>query len=281
LIKEIFVSRVSQNCVFAAAGVLALIAVSANALDAEADELAVLESPEYSAAEQAHFAADAAVASHKQADWGKVLNAAKTLVAKYPNSGVAHAKLGDVYEAIGSSDEAVEAYRRAVKLNPDQPQAWESLGLIYKDKDKATQANFAFSQGVAYQKKQIERRRSEGFKSSFGNMDLYTLGHIYHSAGNDEAAKGCFVQVMQEDRKSVVATMSSGPLEDIYLSEGNEKAAFDLANQMMLDNPKRRLYGAPPKAEAWAELSFWYSKHGREADEYRCFEKARSLGFER
>ena len=58
-------SRVSQNCTVAAAGVLAFIAVSANALDNEADELAVLESPEYSAAEQAHLAADAAVASHR------------------------------------------------------------------------------------------------------------------------------------------------------------------------------------------------------------------------
>jgi hypothetical protein len=32
-IMEIFVSRVSQNCAFAAAGVLALITVAANALD--------------------------------------------------------------------------------------------------------------------------------------------------------------------------------------------------------------------------------------------------------
>src|SRR5437016_465776 len=83
LIMGIFVSRVSQSCVFAAAGVLALIAVSVNALDNEADELAVLQSPEYSVVEQAHFAANASVASHKQADWGKVLNVAKALVAKY------------------------------------------------------------------------------------------------------------------------------------------------------------------------------------------------------
>jgi tetratricopeptide (TPR) repeat protein len=279
LIMEIFVSRVSQSCVFAAAGVLALIAVSVNALDNEADEWAVIRSPEYFALDQAHLAANAAVASHKQADWGKVLNAAKALVAKYSSSGVAHAKVGDVYKAIGSPDEAVEAYRRAVKLNPDQPLAWESLGLIYKEKDKATQADFAFSQAIAYQQKTVEHQRSEGFKSPSENMPLYILGDIYHSAGKDEAAKGCFLQAMKEDPKSLAALMSSVPLRDIYLSEGNEKAAFDLTYQMMLD-PKRRVYGAPspPEAEAWADLGDWYSKHGREADSLRCFKNAVRLG---
>jgi tetratricopeptide (TPR) repeat protein len=222
--------------------------------------LAVSKSPEFSAVEQAHLAAAAAVASHKPADWGKVLNAAKALVAKYPSSGAAHAKLAWVYEDIGSTDEAVEAYRRAVKLNPDQPQAWESLGLIYKEKDKATQANFAFSQAIAYEQKTIERRRSEGFKSDFGNMPLYDLGRIYHSAGNDEAAKHCFLQAMQEDSKSMAARMSSDLLPDIYLSEGNEKAAFDLEYQMMLDEPRRRVFGAPAEAEAWAGFRLSMSK---------------------
>jgi tetratricopeptide (TPR) repeat protein len=287
LIMEIFVSPVSQNCAFAAAGVLALIAVSASALDneadelaVEADELAVLRSPEYSAVEHADWAANAAVYSHKQADWGKVLNAAKALVAKYPSSGVAHAKLGDVYKTIGSPDEAVEAYRRAVKLNPDQPLAWESLGLIYKEKDKATQSDFAFSQAIAYEQKTVESQRSEDSKSPIGNMPLCTLGHIYHSAGKDEAAKGCFLQAMQGDPKSLAALMSSGLLRDIYLSEGNEKAAFDLTYQMMLD-PKRRLHGAPPEAEAWADLAYWYSKHGQKADQLRCYEKAENLGLGR
>ena len=84
---------------------------------------------------------------------------------------------------------------------------------------------------------------------------------------------------MQENPESMAALMSSGPLQDIYLSEGNEKAALVLIYQMMLD-PKRRVFGAasPPEAEAWAQVSFWYSKHGREADSLRCFKNAIGLG---
>jgi uncharacterized protein HemY len=46
--------------------------------------------------------------------------------------------------------------QQALKLKPDQPDTWESLGLIYKEKGKATQADFAFSQAIAYQKKRAE-----------------------------------------------------------------------------------------------------------------------------
>jgi tetratricopeptide (TPR) repeat protein len=256
-----------------------------SALDGDAAEIAVLQSTEYQEVERASLKATAAaygnsIGRYEQTDWGKALNAAKALVAKYPDSSFAYAKLASIYKQMGFSDEAIAAYQHALKLKPDDAESWDSLGRIYKESGKITQADFAFSQAIAYQQKTVERRRSEGFKSPSGNMPLYALGDIYHSAGNDEAAKGCFLQAMQEDPKSMAALMSSGPLQDIYLSEGNEKPAFDLAYQMMLDNPRLRVYGAtsPPEAEAWAELGDWYSKHGREADELRCFENAVRLG---
>jgi tetratricopeptide (TPR) repeat protein len=127
---KILVWRVSQNRPFAAAGVLALMALglsdcersrtkTPNAPDNAAYESTVLNSPEYHAVVLARLATDLAPALHRQADWEKVLTATKALVGKYPSSGFAYARLGDVYEAIGSPDEALEAYREAVKLHPD------------------------------------------------------------------------------------------------------------------------------------------------------------------
>jgi hypothetical protein len=61
---------------------------------------------------------------------------------------------------------------------------------------------------------------------------------------------------------------------DIYLSEGNEKAAFDMAYQLMARQPK-------PEAQAWAELASWYFDHHRDADGYRCYLNAQNLGLQR
>jgi S1-C subfamily serine protease len=162
----------------------------ANALDNNTAELAVLQSAEFVQVETARLKATAAaqgnsIGRYKQTDWGNLLNATKALVAKYPDSSSAHEELGLVYEDMGFSEEAIEAYQSAVKLDADSPEAWKSLASIYKEKGKITQADFAFSQAIALEQKRVESQ-PPGFGKSFS---LAELGRAYQSAGNNEAAK--------------------------------------------------------------------------------------------
>jgi len=171
---------------------------------------------------------------------------------------------------MGFTDQAIEAYQRAVELKPDFPSVWESLGRIYKEKGKYTQADFAFSQAIAYQTKQLEQSpRAAGY-----GFTLWLLGNMYREAGNMEAAKQTYLRDIRENPEGA---MSLPELKDIYLTEGNEKAAFDLAYQIMLLKPNHRI----PEAEAWDFLASWYYQHNRESDGYRCSVNAQRLGFQR
>jgi putative serine protease PepD len=263
------------------------------------NELAVSDSPEYQAAfsamSDALFAAGSnefreklqgdAIASpaaaaqvaqalaenpRRDVDWKKALDATKALVAKYPRSAIAYEQLGRVHEMMGFADQAVEAYQRAVELNPDSPSVWESLGRIYKEKEKFTQADFAFSQAIAYQTKRVQRRPPGSY-----DFALQNLGNMYREAGNIDAAKQTYLRDIQENPKGAI--MSLHGLMDIYVSEGNEKAAFETAYQIVLLSPKHR----NPEAEAWDFLASWYYNHNREADGYRCSINAERLGFRR
>jgi tetratricopeptide (TPR) repeat protein len=202
----------------------------------------------------------------KNADWKKALQTAEAVVAKYPNSGLAQAKLGDVYKMMGFADEAVNAYQRAVKLNIADAGSWESLGTIYKEKEQFTQADFAFSQAIAYQTKRVNERRAD--KPDFS---LWTLGNIYHSAGNEAAAKQVYLRAIKEEPRNPLPMHS---IVDIYLEEGDEQSALPVATQIMLLNPNHKI----PQAEAWSLLAGWYYEHKREADGYRCSVNAERLG---
>jgi tetratricopeptide (TPR) repeat protein len=248
-----------------------------NALTNDAAESAVSESAEYQQVTRALLKATAAAAGasiglNEHADWAKVLNAAKALVAKYPSSGVAHAELGEVYESMGLTDDAIEAYQRAVKLNPDQPLTWNTLGLIYKKRNEFTQADFAFQQAIAFETNTVQSRPS-GKRST----PLAFLGDIYKSAGNNEAAEKCYLQAIQEEPNDLGALMSLHGLAATYLSRGNEKAALDIAYQIVLRNPNHKT----PQAEAWEYLSSWYCDHHRDDDCDRCYRNAQGLGLQR
>ena len=72
--------------------------------------------------------------SHGRPDWNEVLNLAKALVRKYPQVSLSYARLADVYRAMGLSDEAIEAYKQAIKLKHDDSSLWESLGFCLERK---------------------------------------------------------------------------------------------------------------------------------------------------
>ena len=57
----------------------------------------------------------------------KRLELAKELVNKYPNSSESHTWLGDVYTEQFMFDDAITSYKNAIKINPNQYNAWREL----------------------------------------------------------------------------------------------------------------------------------------------------------
>lgn len=50
-----------------------------------------------------------------------------------PNSAVAHVQLGDIYKHLRDFDAAIRHLRRAEELDPDYPETYINLGIIYDD----------------------------------------------------------------------------------------------------------------------------------------------------
>ena len=48
-----------------------------------------------------------------------------------PNSAETYNKLGDAHYYAGRFNEAIQAYKQAARLRPDQPDAYYNLGLAY------------------------------------------------------------------------------------------------------------------------------------------------------
>ena len=237
--------------------------------------------------------AKSAAQLHRVADWNEVLNLAKALVRKYPQVSVSYAQLGDVYRAMGLSDEAIDAYKQAIKLRHDDSSVWksdlslvlESLGSVLKGKGQDSEANYAFSQAIAIDRKII----AEPLRPGMADMRAICFNHIgdtYHSAGNNKAAEEAYLKAIEADRdtwknNTGFALHSLGRL---YAEEGYEQKALEMFYgwaSLVAKTAKDTRYLKPPEAAAWLELSDFYTDTHNEEASLRCYAKARSLGLER
>lgn len=105
----------------------------------------------------------------------EMLNAAKVLVERFPESSVAYARLGDAYVLMSFWDEGILAYSRAVKLNPSNAGAWCYLGECYTEKRNFEEAIVALQRAVE-------------LNSEFAGA-WYSLGGVYIQSGRMEDAE--------------------------------------------------------------------------------------------
>jgi len=228
--------------------------------------------------------AESAPKLNRVADWNEVLNLAKALVSKYPQVGVSYARLGDVYRAMGLYDEAIAAYKQSIKLKHDDSSVWEPLGSVLKKKGQDSEANYAFSQAIAIDRKTA----SESLQPGMVDMTAICLNHIgdtYHSAGNNKAAEKAYLNAIEADRDNVYLSAASAyhSLGRLYAEEGHEQKALGMFYRWASQYAKKGIdtpFHRPPEAAAWSELSEFYSDTHNEEASLRCFEKARSLGLE-
>lgn len=65
-------------------------------------------------------------------NWSTALSASKVVIQKHPNSYLGYELIALVYEQTGFLDDSITNYQKVTKLKPDDTNAWEHLGEIYK-----------------------------------------------------------------------------------------------------------------------------------------------------
>jgi tetratricopeptide (TPR) repeat protein len=185
---------------------------------------------------------------------------------------------------MGLSDEAIKAYKQAVKLKHEDSWVWESLGSVLKQKGQDSEANYAFSQAIAVDRKTA----SESLQPGMYDMTAICLIHVgdtYHSAGNNKAAEEAYLNGIEADRDNHKSWTRAALhcLGRLYAEEGYEQKAFKMfcrSASVAAKTANDTRFLKPPEAAAWWELSQFYSDMHNERESLRCFEKARSLGLE-
>jgi protein O-mannosyl-transferase len=118
-------------------------------------------------------------------DWQDSLTLWSKTVKSSPGSSVARGSLGHAYQKLGRLDEAVEQYKRAVAIYPDDYKAHYNLGVVYDQQGLADKAIQSY-------------QRSIRINPAYPNA-RYNLGIIYQNLGEIDKAIIQFRKVTELD----------------------------------------------------------------------------------
>jgi tetratricopeptide (TPR) repeat protein len=137
-----------------------------------------------------------------------------------------HNELGDVLAVQNRFDEAVECYRRAVKLNPRDDDAWHDLGVSLAALNRRKQAREALERAVKLTERE-ELRLSA----------LLHLGALAADEGRTDEAISLWERVLQEDPGLVPVRMA---LASSYASLSDYEAAEEQLRAVLSIEPDLR-----------------------------------------
>ena len=83
-------------------------------------------------------------------------------IIKYPNSSILHNILGAILAAQNQLDEAVENYKRAIKINPNYAQAYNNLGIALHKLNKINEAIDCYKKALGIKKDFAEALNNMG-----------------------------------------------------------------------------------------------------------------------
>jgi len=84
----------------------------------------------------------------KKEDWNALLDWCKKWTKSEPENALAWHNLGIAYAKLKRYDDAINAYREAVRLNPDKFYIWVDLGNTYKHLKRYDDAVNAYREAV-------------------------------------------------------------------------------------------------------------------------------------
>lgn len=147
--------------------------------------------------------------------------------------------LGSVYERLNRSEDAIEAYSNAVKVDPNFAEAYAKLGLLYDRSAQFLKAVRMHTMAIRLRPNDVELRKN--------------LGLAYFNVGSYPEAIKAYTQALQINPEDATIHYSLGL---VYLDLGDEELALEkqkqikelgegqLASQLMDEIDRQFLRGA-------------------------------------
>jgi len=97
------------------------------------------------------------LALEKMKDWQGLLEWCLKWTKSEPENADAWHSLGGAYGYLNRYNDAVEAYRQAIKINPENADAWHNLGVAYYKLNRYNDAIEAYRQAATAQSRRLKK----------------------------------------------------------------------------------------------------------------------------
>lgn len=125
--------------------------------------------------------------------YAEAIDTYKKVIKLKPDNGYVYLKMGTTYDRINQFDDAVSAFKQAIKYSPKNAVAYNNLGFAYGKLGK-------FNDEIAALKKAIQLRPT--YSSA-----RYNLGMTYLKTGNKKAAMREYDSLMKFDEGAAESLM--------------------------------------------------------------------------
>jgi tetratricopeptide (TPR) repeat protein len=182
----------------------------------------------------------------------EAITAYREAVRRDPGNAVAQYGLGVAYSRTGADDQAIAAYREAIRLQPDNVDAYYGLGVVSERKGHDDAAIAAF--------REVIRRRPEDA------MAYYGLGAASARQGHDEQAISAYREAI---RLKPSLTDAHYQLGTIYARLRQDEQAITAFREAI------RLQ--PGNADAYYSLGLLHTKQGQNDQALEAYRQALRL----
>lgn len=216
-------------------------------------------------------------------NWRGLLEHARDWTRSQPGESTAWFSLGLAYHQTGQNEEALSAYREALRIDPKNANTWNNIGIIFRETGQQENAIEAYQQalridpmyldawynlGIVYRRigsianaieaHQQALRINPQFASAWNG-----LGSAYDDFGQITKAIEAYLEALRINPKYDHAWINLGIA---YGKSGNNTQAIEAFKQALLINPKDRL--------AWSSLGLSYSENGQTAKAIEAYQQA-------
>jgi tetratricopeptide (TPR) repeat protein len=201
------------------------------------------------------------VSYYESGQYQQAIEAYKHAVRLNAEYADANYNLGMAYSSLGQYKEAIEAYKKAIRINPDYEAAYYNLGHAYSNLKQYDNSVKAFRQAI--------RKKPDHVEAYYG------LGNAYLDSGEDEKAVHTFEEAIRLKPDNPYAYFNLGLL---YFPNGPHAEAIDAFTQAILRDPRyaeayyHRAYAylymgrgdsAASDAEMYLTLKGWRAEHSQ------------------
>ncbi len=216
-------------------------------------------------------------------DWQGLLDLCRRWTKSYSGDVYAWFNLGFSYGELNRSQDAIEAYRQAVRINPEHAEVWYNQGIAYEKLNRSQDAIDAYRQALRIDPKHVSAW--EGLGAAYRGLNRYTdaidayrqalridpkdasawegLGIAYHGLNRYTDAIDAFRQAVRVDPDYADAWYSLGVSYGVL---NRHQDAIEVYRQAVRIDPKH--------TQSWHNLGVSYSKLHRIHDAIEAFRQA-------